>query len=627
MPTKPAEVIGVLKGIRKGSMNPINTNTGPNSFFSAADDTITIVQKLNSTINLDQYGTLNGIVVSVDSTNKGFYGGLLKMLGTSTDDNSSISTAYVFIDVLHSAYSSLLDPTNYRNYLTEVQVFDEMKLAIGEQIQVSFASTDYSKGVFIKKLKMPIPSAPLTAYVNNFARLCNAPKASPTTASPSSTPFNFSQENVGYFQALYALAAWQTKYPGIKISSIKYPFVQTNPNASLISVAITELLKKVQNSNQKVLQNLKQNSNPSKQWVLLVAKLLLFARYEASADPRMLVTVESSTPLKPALARLKDFSKNYVVQKSASDSSFYFSFGRSGMTTTAAIALTKQNLGDFLNSFEKSFVGQGEPSKPTPPPPEVTAADSCISTENYKNYPSELAGVPFVSAGFTSARKRKRTHLIVMHHSVTSTAAATNYVLRQKRCSVHFNIDRGKRAGVQEQHLPLDIRAAHAGRLNPFSIAVENTNPTGPWSSSYKPDQSKVYEGCYQLLKKLTKATKIPFWIHEANVTPGYFFFGKFTNNEHFRPGIMAHGSDLGTTHEDGKFELLYCHLRHIGQDEETAYSNSVAMLATAKQIKKRSPLTPLCTKYKNTPENVKLNRVGQYIKAYYKIATVKILT
>ena len=210
-----------------------------------------------------------------------------------------------------------------------------------------------------------------------------------------------------------------------------------------------------------------------------------------------------------------------------------------------------------------------------------------------------------------------------MHHSVTSTAAQTNRILRNrnpkpKGLSVHVGIDRGARAGVVEQHLPLDERAAHAGRLNPYSIGVENTNPTGGTLSTrspYKADPPEVYEGCYKALLAITKQTGIPFRIHEANVKPGYFYFGKFTGNEHLKPGIMAHGSDLGTTHADGKFELLYCHLRHVGKTKEQSHKRAIEMMLEGRKNKKfHTPVTWAKKNQDGTP------KVSGFQYAYVKI-------
>ena len=81
----------------------------------------------------------------------------------------------------------------------------------------------------------------------------------------------------------------------------------------------------------------------------------------------------------------------------------------------------------------------------------------------------------------------------------------------------------------------------------------------------------------------------------------------------------MAHGSDLGTTHTDGKFELLYCHLRHLKMSEKAAYSRAVAMLAEARKIKKQHAPVQFAVTHKKGPN------VGQFITAGFKYAFVKI--
>lgn len=631
-----AEALGTLPAIQRGMLNPVNLNNGSTPYFSGDDTDLTIAQKLNETTKLDAYGLLNGYVVDVESLPQESVnlGPFYNLQPPSEAEKIATQRAYVYLDVFHASHGIILDTTNYKNYLTEVEILGDMKLAIGDIIQVSLKTQgDTSKADFVKKLESPNLSAQLPATVLQGATLCGVPRVSPQRPSPRSRPNFFADKNVGYVQAVYALAKWQIDNPQIQINNIRFPFSNSpqDQNTSKISKDISTLLSETAKVNQDTLNRLPANANTEKNWVTLTSQMLSNAQFAPSEDSRILVSVNSAAPLEPALSVLNNLSVKYNATKNDNES-FFFSFPKNkSISTDEAVALTEKNLGSFLNGIEQKGFGTPQQNNPTPPPTTTRQTNDCIDTPSFTGFSGDLAseGIPFVDVGFFDRGKRKRTHLIVMHHSVTSTAAQTNRILKNrnpkpKGLSVHVGIDRGSRAGVVEQHLPLDIKAVHAGRLNPFSIGVENTNPTGGIFSGggvalYKPDQSSVYEGCYKALVAITKKTGIPFIIHEAHVQEGFFYFGKFTGNQHLRPGIMAHGSDLGTTHTDGKFELLYCHLRHLKMSEKAAYSRAVAMLAEARKNKKQHAPVQFAVTHKKGPN------VGQFITAGFKYAFVKI--
>ena len=222
MSAKLAQTIGILQATTKGDMNPVRSSRVASATFTGAEDSLTIAQKLNSIVNLESYGTLNGMVVATEEKDNGLMDKFLGLF-SQTDPTVSLSTAYVFIDVLHASYANILNPSNYKNYLTEVQIFDGTKLPIGAMIQLGFKTTDYSQGAFIKLLAgVPNPAAPMNSTEVRSSPLCGKPKVSPKTGSPSSVPFNFSQSNVGYVQALYTLAKWQSNNTGLKISKISF---------------------------------------------------------------------------------------------------------------------------------------------------------------------------------------------------------------------------------------------------------------------------------------------------------------------------------------------------------------------------------------------------------------------
>ena len=598
-----AEALGILPAIQRGMLNPVNLNNGSTPYFSNSDTSLTIAQKLNEATKLDSYGILTAFVVEVESIpqESSNFSELLNQQPEKEAEKITTQRAYVYIDVFHASHGYILDTTNFKNYLTEVEILGDMKLAIGDYVQVSLRSqSDYSKADFIKKLESSNLSAQLPATIVQGAALCGVPKVSPKRASPSSQPNFFANNNVGYVQAVYALAKWQIDNPQIQINSIRFPFSNSpsQPASSKIAKDISTLLSEATKVNQDALNRLPANANTEKQWVTLTSQMLANAQFESSQDSRILVRVNSAAPLEPALSVLNNLSVKYNAVKNDNES-FFFSFPKNKtVSTDEAVALTEKNLGSFLNGIEQKGFGLPQQNNAPAPPTTTRQTNDCIDTPNFTGFSGDLSGegIPFVDVGFGDGGKRARTHLIVMHHSVTSTAAGTVRVLRGKNCSVHVNIDRGSNAGAIQQHLPLDTRGSHAGRLNPYSIGVENTNPTGGTLSNnkpYKADPPEVYEGCYKALLAITKKTGIPFRIHEANVKPGYFYFGKLTGNQHLKPGIMAHGSDLGTTHADGKFELLYCQLRHLGKTKNQAHKRAIEMMLEARKNKKfHAPVT-----------------------------------
>ena len=629
-PTKsPAEVLGAISSISAGMLNPVNLSSKPRPYFDAGDTVLTIAQKLNGMSDVDAYGTLTGIVCSVEeianeSTN---FTKFFNLFPDAQKQQQKTQVAFVFIDVIHSSVSYLLNASNYQYYLTKVEVVGDVSLAPSQLIEVSFKSSDYSNGVFVKLVETPtLPQLNAAAILGS---LCGAPQVAPRVPAPASKPVLLSNASVGYIQAIYTLAKWQADNPEIQITRVQFPFNNNTGQQSQVNnvaSAITALLSTTANINEDYLK--KQTSAKdaaNRQWITIVTQMLANALFVESQNSAILVSVNASKPIKPFLDNLNNFSKKYNILPNDKES-FSMSFPKgTNIPTSEALQLTIKNSQSFLNSIEKIDFSKSVTTNPPAPQPttqqsNVCAAGAAVSpSQNFTGFPSQLEGIPFVDVGFAKRKKRKQTHLIVMHHSVTSTAAATNRILRSrepkpKGLSVHVGIDRGQRAGIVEQHLPLEIGAAHAGRLNWCSIGVENTNPTGGIFGSYKPDSSKVYEGCYKALVAITKATKIPFRIHEAHVKEGYFYFGKLTNGAESKPGILAHGSDLGTSHGDGQFELLYCHLRHLKMTEQAAYSRAVAMLAEARKLKKHHP-----------PVRFAFMRDGQPVVSGFNYAYVKI--
>lgn len=617
---------GLINNIPKGAMgNPINLDLTATPTFTDQESMMTLINKLNGQQNLSSYNSLRAVVVEIEEQSKGGPLGKLFALFDSGADKKVSKLAYVYIDVIHGSFQSFINPKTVKSYLTEVPIYgDDDAVAPGMLIEVGFDTGNYSVGKYIKKIANEIPPNPLSGKTI-VDLLCNSPSVAPQTPAPRSTPNNFGKENVGYLQALYVLAKWQTdnSLQGA-ISEIIFPFV----GGGFVTSAINNMIEMAKKTNTKILKNKSQDANPAKQWIKYTTQLLDSAvKYkDTPADGRIIVRM--SAPVQAYVQKIDMFSAYYTEPYGEDPTAFYMSFPKANTKipgTPELLEMTTENLGTFLENFEKTYVGEAVTTTTPVAPVTLHGLAVCQEGKLYTNATGDIEGVPFVDVGFQSKRKRrKKITLIVVHHSVTSTAASTNRELNKRGLSVHFGVDRGTRAGVIEQHLPINIIGAHAGRLNNYSVSVENTNPTGPWGTSYKPDGSKGYEALYQLLLKLTKKLGIPFHIHEAHVVPGSFTFGKLEKNQQHQPGIMAHGSDLGTTHTDGSFELLYSQLRHTGQSEATAYKNATAMLAEAKKKKKYKKLQS-SKKYPDTAENQKLSRVGKLRTANYPYATLKL--
>ena len=338
--------IGQLLKIRPGTMNPVLVNTKPNVTIATSDSTVAIAQKINSMVTLDTYGTLIGVVAAYEPHNVGM--GDDDKIFPATKGNRGV--AYVYIDVLHSNYSNLLNDSNYKNFLTAVEILKGIELVPGAKVAISFKSTDYSQGTLVKVIDDNGFSSPLNKRVNIPATL--KPCVDVKKPATRSTPSNITDGNPGYYQALYELAKWQIEYSNIKITNIAFPF--NADDDTKVSGKIEEVLEKVVQMNSKFLKDLEQNSNPQKQWVTLVAQFTQDATYESSEDPRMIITVDASEDIAPAVDALNNFSRSYKTTK-RDDTSFFLSFPKSEIQlgVAGALALTARNLAGFKNSFEK----------------------------------------------------------------------------------------------------------------------------------------------------------------------------------------------------------------------------------------------------------------------------------
>ena len=174
---------------------------------------------------------------------------------------------------------------------------------------------------------------------------------------------------------------------------------------------------------------------------------------------------------------------------------------------------------------------------------------------------------------------------IVIHESVTATAADAVAVLARRKLSVHFAVDRD---GTVTQHVPLAKSAIHAGgRHNRRSIAIEVANAyygdraregddviSAAWAhrGRYILPTREQCEAVWRLVQELTtRLDGIPLaW---PGADGSRFVWGRIPRDE--VPGIMAHHR---WQHADGLFVEYYCLLRHAaGMDAWAAYGQAKA--------------------------------------------------
>ena len=182
---------------------------------------------------------------------------------------------------------------------------------------------------------------------------------------------------------------------------------------------------------------------------------------------------------------------------------------------------------------------------------------------------------------------------IVVHESVTRSAASTVSVLRGRGLGVHLIVAPD---GTVTQHGDLATdRLAHAGRHNGPSVGVEVVNPYYPtllrpglpWSRTiaavwahrgrYVLPTPAQAEACATLIGWLTSdgasGLSIPrTWIGHAD---GRLALGRVAGAEQRRPGVYAHHY---FAHADGVWLVLYAWLRlGAGLPAEAVFEEAVA--------------------------------------------------
>ena len=196
-----------------------------------------------------------------------------------------------------------------------------------------------------------------------------------------------------------------------------------------------------------------------------------------------------------------------------------------------------------------------------------------------------------------SGKRSKQLDQIILHESVTSSRAATERVLKKRRLSVHFMVDRD---GTITQHAPTKKATYHAGSgHNSRSIGVEMVSPyygarakqgdtvvNARWAHKkrYILPSKEQAEGCFRLVDWLCLECDIPFTFPCVDNERG-FKWGR-SEEEADSPGVMAHHR---FHHADALFFEHYCasrKLSRMGADE--AYE---ATLKAATSMKRRTIL------------------------------------
>lgn len=199
---------------------------------------------------------------------------------------------------------------------------------------------------------------------------------------------------------------------------------------------------------------------------------------------------------------------------------------------------------------------------------------------------------PFTRAGDSLrsySRKGIEIDQLVIHESVTRTAADAVKVLKRRKLGVHYCIDRD---GTISHHAPVAKATAHGGAgHNRRSIGIEVINPYYP---KYAKGADKV--GAVWAHKKeyvlptdaqLRSLHKLVCWLvvkWDIPVTfPGvqsdHFIWGRII--EHNTPGVMAHHR---WAHADGLFCEHYLLCRLSGADHEYALGLTMDAVASKRR-------------------------------------------
>lgn len=198
-------------------------------------------------------------------------------------------------------------------------------------------------------------------------------------------------------------------------------------------------------------------------------------------------------------------------------------------------------------------------------------------------------------------RKGREVNELIVHETVTRSAASAVKVLVRRNLGVHLIVDAD---GEITQHGDLaHDRLAHAGGHNGPSVGIEVVNPYYPKYANKKTPWKRVIEAPWahrrryvvptveqaeataQLLELLTSGSieglAIPrVWRGLAETS---LAMGRLEDGERRVPGIYAH-TYFG--HADGAWLVLYSWLRlEVGVPQCTAYEEAIARATGVRRV------------------------------------------
>ena len=191
-----------------------------------------------------------------------------------------------------------------------------------------------------------------------------------------------------------------------------------------------------------------------------------------------------------------------------------------------------------------------------------------------------------------SYKRRGQADQIVLHESVTRTAAGAVKVLKRRKLGVHYSIDRDAE-GTVRSHVPIARACSHAGAgHNHRSIAVEVINPyyasrarpgddilSGVWvhKKEYILPLESQMRSLYRLMIWLVIYADID--ISFPGISAGVMRWGRI--KDHKVAGVMAHHR---WAHADGCFPEAYLYCRSRGMDHEGAWNTTVKAAKAGKR-------------------------------------------
>lgn len=213
------------------------------------------------------------------------------------------------------------------------------------------------------------------------------------------------------------------------------------------------------------------------------------------------------------------------------------------------------------------------------------------------------------------ARKPALVNELIIHETVTRSAADTVLVLNQRKLGVHFIVDE---EGIVRQHADLlDDEMWHASQHNGLSVGIEVVNPyyprfmpaKGPWNQVIPAPWAHEGRYCLPTREQAEATAQLTMWLTSSNAEgldiPRTWIgireeaktlsMGPFESAKKSAPGIYAHHY-FG--HMDGAWLVLYSWLRIEGaMGPEAAYLEAIRLgtgARTSVDVAARFPTEPV---------------------------------